>query len=94
MKTGRPSVMRTVHSTAAGVICLRLRLWNPVGADPAVPAGEKYLSLDARIVDPWRQGTITREQVQFYALRLFCQAVARIRRSATEWLPAIPKSAK
>lgn len=43
--------MRTVYSTAAGVICLWLLLCNPVGADPAVPPRDKYLLLDARIVE-------------------------------------------
>ncbi|NQT84627.1 hypothetical protein HQ563_16530 [bacterium] len=49
------------------------------------------LAINPRLVELWKQETITWEQVQFYVLCLFREAAARIRGSEMKWLPSIPE---
>ena len=52
---------------------------------------ELLMGINPRVVGLWKQGTITWEQVQFYVLRLFREAAARVRGSTSDWLPSIPE---
>ena len=49
------------------------------------------MDINPRVLELWKQGTITLEQVQFYVLRLFREAAARVRGSTDDWLPSIPE---
>ncbi len=52
---------------------------------------EILMDINPRIVELWKQGAITLEQVQFYVLPLFREAAARGRGSTSDWLPSIPE---
>ncbi|MDP2898634.1 MAG: hypothetical protein Q8Q12_19015 [bacterium] len=55
----------------------------------------KFLTdLNPRLIELWKQGTISFEQVQFYVLRLFREAAGRIRGRSLDWLPRIPEEAR
>jgi hypothetical protein len=52
---------------------------------------EFLMEINPRVVELWKEGTISWEQLQFYALRLFREAAGRIRGCSLDWLPSIPE---
>lgn len=52
---------------------------------------EQFLTeINSRVVDLWKQGTISWEQLQFYVLRLFLESAGKMRGCSLDWLPEIP----
>lgn len=49
------------------------------------------MEINPRVVELWRQGTISREQLQFYVLRLFLESAGKTRGRSLDWLPEIPE---
>jgi hypothetical protein len=52
---------------------------------------EFLMEINWRVLALRNQEAVAWEQLQFYVLRLFCEAAARVRGSTDDWLSSIPE---